>query len=443
MRGDVQKRKIVEEDTMVCKMLWLFIIYSFMGWVAETIAAAFKQKRFANRGMINGPFCVIYGFSALAITFSVSELEGVWLFVGSLIVATVVEWVAGHLIERWYHERWWDYRNFKWNLDGYISAPTSCVWGLAGFATIRWGNPLFIRVYEAVPSLVGRFIVLIISGGIAIDALASMIVLAGRSKNIHKWQETDDRIDSVTRKLNGKIYNFVDRRIRKAYPQEKPVEAAERNPAIFAYGCSFYKIVMLFFIGAFLGDITETIFCRLTAGVWMSRSSVVWGPFSIVWGLAIACVTALLYRYRSRSDSFLFWMGTFLGGAYEYICSVFTELVFGTVFWDYSQMPFNLGGRINLLYCFFWGIAAVVWFKVFYPRVSSAIEKLPVGVGRILTWVLLAFMAVNVVVSSAALVRYGERSEGIAAETEFGTWIDGRFDDARMERIYPNALKVQ
>ena len=387
---------------MVCKMLWLFIIYSFMGWVAETIAAAFKQRRFANRGMINGPFCVIYGFSALAITFSVSELEGVWLFVGSLIVATVVEWVAGHLIEKWYHERWWDYRNFKWNLDGYISAPTSCVWGLAGFATIRWGNPFFIRVYEAVPSLVGRFIVLIIGGGIAIDALASMIVLAGRSKNIQKWQETDARIDSVTRKLNGKIYDLVDRRIRKAYPQEKPVEA-----------------------------------------VWMSRSSVVWGPFSIVWGLAIACVTALLYRYRSRSDSFLFWMGTFLGGAYEYICSVFTELVFGTVFWDYSQMPFNLGGRINLLYCFFWGIAAVVWFKVFYPRVSAVIEKLPVGVGRILTWALFAFMAVNVVVSSAALVRYGARSDGIAAETEFGTWIDERFDDARMERIYPNALKVQ
>ena len=85
----------------------------------------------------------------------------------------------------------------------------------------------------------------------------------------------------------------------------------------------------------------------------------VWGDFSIVWGLAIAAVTALLYKYRNRSQQFLFWMGTFLGGAYEYICSVFTEIVFGTVFWDYSDIPFNLGGRINLLYCFFWGFAAV------------------------------------------------------------------------------------
>ena len=84
----------------------------------------------------------------------------------------------------------------------------------------------------------------------------------------------------------------------------------------------------------------------------MRRSSVIWGQFSIVWGLAIAIVTAMLYKYREKSDSFLFIMGTCLGGAYEYLCSVFTEIVFGKIFWDYSKIPFNLGGRINLLYCY-------------------------------------------------------------------------------------------
>ena len=81
----------------------------------------------------------------------------------------------------------------------------------------------------------------------------------------------------------------------------------------------------------------------------MSRSSVVWGDFSIVWGLAIAAVTALLYKYRNRSQQFLFWMGTFLGGAYEYICSVFTEIVFGTVFWDYSDIRLTLAA--GLIFC--------------------------------------------------------------------------------------------
>lgn len=80
-----------------------------------------------------------------------------------------------------------------------------------------------------------------------------------------------------------------------------------------------------------------------------------------VWAIMIA--TKMLYNYRERSDGFLFVLGTVLGGAYEYLCSVFTELAFGVVFWDYSEIPFNLGGRINLLYCFFWGIAAVVWLK--------------------------------------------------------------------------------
>lgn len=47
-----------------------------------------------------------------------------------------------------------------------------------------------------------------------------------------------------------------------------------------------------------------------------------------------------------------FYCRYILGGAYEYVCSVFTEIVFGKVFWDYSKIPFNLGGRINLLYCF-------------------------------------------------------------------------------------------
>ena len=110
----------------------------------------------------------------------------------------------------------------------------------------------------------------------------------------------------------------------------------------------------------------------------MSRSSVVYGPFSIVWGLGCVLLTAFLYPYREKNDRYIFLAGTILGGAYEYICSVFSELVFGTVFWDYSAIPFNLGGRINLLYCFFWGIVAVVWLKMLYPILSGWIEKLPV-----------------------------------------------------------------
>lgn len=171
----------------------------------------------------------------------------------------------------------------------------------------------------------------------------------------------------------------------------------------------------------------------------MSRSSLVWGPFSIVWGLAIALATALLYKDREKPDSHIFIVGTFLGGAYEYICSVFTEMVFGKIFWDYSEIPFNLGGRINLLYCFFWGIAAVVWIKLLYPRMEQLIEWILSKTGKWLTAVFVIFMLVNMVVSVLALVRYDTRSKGIEAQSEWENVIDTYFDDAKMEKIYPNA----
>lgn len=424
------------------QLLWLFLCYSFLGWVLETATAAVRKKRFVNRGMVNGPFCVIYGIAAALITATTGELHGFWLFLDCVILATVIEWVAGHLIERWYRERWWNYENIRWNLDGYISLPTSLFWGALGVLVARFGNRLLLSLFGMLPSLLGRLTVFILTGLIAVDIIATAAVLSGRSRREEQWKATDRWLTSISRRLGDKIYGWVNRRIEKAYVVTRTEKKREaKAEGVFAAGCGFYKLVMLFIVGAFLGDITETIFCRITAGYWMSRSSVVWGPFSIVWGLAIAAATALLYRYRNRSDGFLFFAGTFLGGAYEYLCSVFTEIVFGTVFWDYSKIPFNLGGRINLLYCFFWGIAAVIWLKILYPFISGWIEKIPMRIGKILTWVLLIFMIMNMAVSALALARMDARASGIPAENVLEEWLDSSYNDDVMNRIYPNAKR--
>lgn len=358
-------------------VLWILIIYSFLGWILETVAAAIKRRQFVNKGLINGPICIIYGIASVVISYGLAELRGFWLFFGSAVLATVVEWIAGHLIERYWHERWWNYSNVKWNLDGYICLPASALWGFLGFVVVTWGNKLLFFLVGLIPELIARIVILAATGVLILDVVASVVLLSERVRKKAHWEAADAWLSEISSRLGKWIYGHIDRRITKAYPQVKKAAPIPKNKEIFAYGCDFYKLVSLFFIGAFLGDLTETLFCRLTTGIWMSRSSVVWGPFSIVWGLAIAAVTALLYKYKDRSDGFLFLVGTVLGGVYEYLCSIFTEIVFGTVFWDYSAIPFNLGGRINLLYCFFWGIAAVVWFKLLYPRISVWIEKIP------------------------------------------------------------------
>lgn len=425
---------------IIYQFIWLFLVYSFLGWVLETTTAATKQKRFTNRGIINGPFCVIYGITAILLTILTQELHGFWLFLGCVIVSTLVEFIAGHIVEKFYHKRWWDYSNSKWNLDGYICLSASIFWGVLGFLAMQWGNDFFLSIMEIFPNLITNIVLLLLLGLVFLDGAATAILLSGKSRMIEKWEATDAWMDSLSTSLGDRIYNLVDRRLQGAYPTAKKLVKTKSVSTVFAEGCSFYKIAMLFFIGAFLGDIIETIFCRISMGEWMSRSSVVWGPFSIVWGLAIAAVTALFYKYRNNSDRFLFWMGTFVGGAYEYSCSVFTELLFDKVFWDYSDIPFNLAGRINLLYCFFWGIAAIVWFKGIYPFVSKWIEKIPKLFGKCLTWLLLIFMTVNILMSCAALIRYNARSQHKPANNSFTEWIDEHFDDERILHIYPNML---
>ena len=424
------------------QFVYLFFAYSFLGWLGEVITTAVRKRRYQDRGVLNGPLCILYGVGGLTISFALGELQESWffLFVLSAVYATVLEWVAGHILERTSGTRWWDYSDEWFNLDGYICLGASLLWGALSLITIKWGNPLLLFLYGLVPVTVRTVALWVLLVIFAIDAVGTLLTMLGLRYRWPPAEAVKNRLANLTLRAGLWIFDRVEGRMAKAHPALTFERRKKAKPAVFAAGCSPYKIVLLFFIGAFLGDVTETIFCRITAGYWMSRSSVVWGPFSIVWGLAIALVTLLLYRYKDKSASWLFVAGTLLGGAYEYLCSVFTEVVFGAVFWDYSKIPFNLGGRINLLYCFFWGFAAVAWFKVFYPPISDLIERLPLRFGKVLTWALCLFMVADMTVSSLALMRYNQRIEGIPAANSLQVYLDEHYDDARMQAVYPKAV---
>ena len=62
--------------------------------------------------------------------------------------------------------------------------------------------------------------------------------------------------------------------------------------------------------------------------------------------------------------------------------------------------------------------------------------------GTILTWCLVVFMAANMIVSSAALIRYDARLEGVAAQTSLDTLLDEHFDDSYMQRVYPKLVHM-
>lgn len=419
----------------------LFFAYSFAAWLAETSIATIKEKDFRNRGFASGPFCFIYGFTGVLLTIFLQELRSqmFFLFLGSTVIATAVEWLAGKALERAKQKKWWDYSDKRWNFDGYICLQYSLLWGLLGVLAVQYVNGFLFGVYHLLPDIARKAVVWVLTVVGLVDfsgSLLSVYHMEERLPGLFRWSR---RLQNWTYGLAAKISAQIERRIGRSYPstvQESNVQDEKSGER-----CSLVQVFWLFVIGAFLGDIVETLFCRLTMGVWMSRSSLVWGPFSVVWGLAIALATLLLYKDRDKQEHYIFGIGVFLGGAYEYICSVFTEIVFGKVFWDYSAMPFNLGGRINLLYCLFWGVAAVVWIKGLYPKAADFIQFIVQKTGWVLSAAVMLFMVLNIGVSMMALIRYDTRGEGEAAREHWERVMDERFDDARMERIYPKAKK--
>lgn len=441
------------------EILWLFFLYSFAGWVIGTAAAVFREKRFVDVGFLYGPWCPAYGIGGIAFAVFLPELKNsiFFLFLGGMVLAFVLTLLTGFVLERMFHRKWWDYSRKRFQFGGYVNMPYAVVWGILAVLCIWFVNPFLLRVYHMIPRAVAEIALLVISGIAILDLIGTLTgilkvrshvkkqsVLYGVSENLQKTADVmgEGLTAFVLRRMERAYPNLAAKELLKARKEQEKQEKEKEQTGVFAAGCSFYKLVCLFFLGAFLGDITETIFCLITAGKLMSRSSVVYGPFSIVWGLGCVLLTVILYQYRNKSDGYIFVFGTVLGGAYEYICSVVTELLFGTVFWDYSKIPFNLGGRINLLYCFFWGIAAVVWMRFLYPFFSGLIEKIPKKAGTVITWVMLVFMVFDIGLSALAMNRYTVRQTGTGIETFADDFLDEHFPDERMKRIYPNAILV-
>lgn len=426
----------------VYQLLWIFFVYSFIGWCGEAAMAAVRRHKFVNRGFVSGPLCPVYGAGAAAVAVFLPELHDrlFFLFLGGMIVTTFVEYLTGRLLELIFHRKWWDYSDEKFNLDGYVCLKNSAIWGLCSVLMICFFDPLLCRLIDLIPRLAGNILLWILGVLLVIDAVGSGIAVLGLKKKQSRITQITEELHKTSKLLENALTTRIQRRMVSAFPNIEGTEGAgvKTKEERFARGCGFFKLASLFILGAFLGDIVETVFCLVTTGRLMSRSSLVFGPFSIVWGLACALLTWILYRYRDKSDRYIFVFGTVLGGAYEYVCSVFTEMAFGTVFWDYSEIPFNLGGRINLLYCFFWGIAAVVWMKGVYPFLSRWIEKLPARMGKVVCSVLLVLLAADMLVSALALARYSERQAGKAEQTAVGQALDEFFPDGFIEKRYEN-----
>lgn len=206
----------------------------------------------------------------------------------------------------------------------------------------------------------------------------------------------------------------------------------------------YFKIFWIFVIGGFLGFIIETLYCFFRFGYFINRSSVIYGPFSIVWG--VGCILMSYYahflnRYTSliknRKYFLIAILGGLLGSLHEFLTSLFSELFIGVIHWNYSDMPFNLHGRINLLFSIYWCFLSLIWVIFIWPKLNKTFEKIPWHILKTFSFIMAIALILDIYISTSALLRYSKRNEGYPAKTSYSEFLDTHYPDIVIDYCYP------
>jgi uncharacterized membrane protein len=175
--------------------------------------------------------------------------------------------------------------------------------------------------------------------------------------------------------LNEEGKQLGKMKIKQAEIIEKLDAKEDRRKGFKILGYSIWVILAYFVLYSILGFALETVYGLLTKGVIESRKSFLYGPFCGIYGLG-AVIMILLLQYFKKNNYTLFFGGYVIGSIIEYFVSLFGELILHVKWWDYSAEPFNVNGRICLVYSFFWGFLAIYLIRRVNPRVDSIIEKI-------------------------------------------------------------------
>lgn len=157
---------------------WLifFYIYSFFGWIFESVYVSLRKKRWVNRGFLLGPFLPIYGGGAVMMLFVSEPFKSnlILTYFAGAVGATLLELVTGMVMESIFKVRYWDYSDRKYNYKGYICLKSAVLWGFFTIAMNQAVHPALLRLLAAVPALPLHVVFGIVSVFLVFDIISSV-----------------------------------------------------------------------------------------------------------------------------------------------------------------------------------------------------------------------------------------------------------------------------
>ena len=203
---------------MLYRLLWFFFFYAFLGWCTEVCYAATVTGKFVNRGFLNGPWCPVYGFGVVIVLTCLEPLQGnlPLLFLGSVALTSALEWLTGFLLEKLFHQRWWDYSSEPFNLGGYICLRFSLAWGLACLFVVELLHPTVLWLIRLIPHTLGVVLLGLLMAALLVDLAATVSTIAKLNRRLSQIDEMAARIREASNDLGEGL-------------AERVLDAAERG----------------------------------------------------------------------------------------------------------------------------------------------------------------------------------------------------------------------
>ncbi len=189
-------------DLILC-----FFLYGFLGWCVEVAYASAMERRFVNRGFLNGPICPIYGVGVSAVVFLLEPWKKSWvlLYAASVVLVTVIEGITGFAMDKIFHHKWWDYSKIPFNIGGYVCLTFSLMWGVACLIIVKGIHPLIYKGLELLPLPVGVALIIVLSGIL----IADICVTVSGVLKLNRRLETMSRIARDMREFSDILGNSI------------------------------------------------------------------------------------------------------------------------------------------------------------------------------------------------------------------------------------------
>ena len=207
----------------------LLMIYSVLGWILEVLGKMIiEHKKFINRGFLIGPYCPIYGYGALLITFCLNNYKNdpIILFIMAIVICGTLEYITSYIMEKLFKARWWDYSQRKFNINGRVCLYTIVPFGILGLLIMYVSNPFIISKLELIPDNILTILFWVFLAIYISDNIISYTIIRYVRKTEDDFGKELDNTEEITEKVKDLLQEKspLHRRLLDAYPNFEAVK---------------------------------------------------------------------------------------------------------------------------------------------------------------------------------------------------------------------------